>query len=131
MEVTLNKLNELKGKNPYKLPEGYMEGLTEQIMSRIPEITYAETKVVSLRDRMHLWLYAVAVFAGLLIFLRVFLNPVPQNNDQQNETSSYLQAFVFGDLLKIISDDDLEYLEYIENQLLDREFAEEIDNMVY
>ena len=130
MEVKQNILDELKGKNPFILPEGYMEGLTEQIMVKIPE-AFRETKVISLRDRIRPWLYLAGAIAGLLILFRVFVSPGTQDTYQSNEDSSYLQAFVSEDLLKIISDDDLDYLEFIENQYFSREFAEEIDNMDY
>jgi len=90
-----------------------------------------ETKVVSLRDRIRPWLYLAAVFAGLLIFLKVFINPVSRDTDQSDNVSSYLQAFVSDDFLQDMSDYDLEYLEFIENQYLYREFVEEIDNMDY
>ena len=131
METKLNRLDELKGKNPFKVPKGYMESLSEQIMEGIPEVMHIETKVVSMRDRIRPWLYLAGVFAGLLILFRVFINPVSQDTDQQDNASSSLQALVSGDLLQIVSDDDLDYLEFIENQYLDREFAEEIDNMDY
>ena len=126
------KLNELLEKNPFKIPEGYFEGLTEQIMARIPAETYRETKVISLHDRIRPWLYMAGAIAGLLIIFRVFINPVAtQDTEQSDEASSYLQALVFEDLFQGISDDDLDYLEFIENQYLSREFAEEIDNMDY
>jgi len=131
METKLNKLDELKGKNPFKVPIGYKEGLTEQIMAGIPEGSFIEHKVVSMRDRIRPWLYLAAVFAGLLIFFRVFVTPVSQDTDQADNASFDLQAFVSGDFFQDITDDDLDYLEFIENQYLDREFAEEIDNMDY
>jgi hypothetical protein len=131
METKLNILDELKGKNPFKLPEGYMEGLTEQIMARIPEVTYKETKVVSLRDRIRPWLYLAGVFAGLLICFRVFISPVSQDTNQPDEIALYLQALVSEERLQVISEDDLDYLEFMENQYTDRVFAEEIENMDY
>ena len=132
MKTKLNELDDLKGKNPFKVPKGYMEGLTEQIMAGIPDVSHRETKVVSLRDRIRPWLYLAAVFAGLLIFFKVFINPVSQDTaDQTDNAPAYLQALVSDDFLQYITDEDLEYLEYIENQYIDREFAEEIDNMDY
>ena len=128
MEAKHSILDELKGKNPFKLPDRYMEGLTAQIMASIPEETYT-AKVVSLRDRIRPWLYLAGVLAGLLIFARVFISPVLREANQSNEASSYLQALVSGEIALTISEDDLDYLEYIENQYLDRDFAEEIDYM--
>ena len=131
METKLNGLDELKGKNPFKVPKGYLEGLTEQIMAGIPEVVHIEPKVVSIRDRIRPWLYLAGVFAGLLILFRVFIYPVSQDSNKSDNTPASLQALVSGDLLQVVSDDDLDYLEFIESQYIDREFAEEIDNMDY
>jgi hypothetical protein len=132
METKLNILEKIKGKNPFKVPNGYMESLTGQIMAGIPEKSLPiETKVVSMRDRIRPWLYLAGVFAGLLILFRVFINSVFPDTDQPDNASSYFQALVSGDFMLDITDDDLDYLEFIENQYIDREFAEEIDNMDY
>ena len=37
MKTEQNNLGHLKGKNPFIVPEGYMEGLTANIMIHIPE----------------------------------------------------------------------------------------------
>jgi len=122
-----NKLDELKGKNPFKLPEGYMEGLTEQIMARIPETSRQEPKVVSLLDRIRPWMYMAGVFAGLLVFFRLFISPVPQETNDQQNNELYVQAIISGEIVQVVSEEDMEYLEFMENQYLDRLFAEEID----
>lgn len=127
MEIKQNKLDELKGKNPFKLPEGYFEGLTEHIMAQIPETSHKETNVVSLFDRVRPWLYLAGVFAGLLILFRVFINPVVQQAENRDDTALYVQALVSGELLQVVSEEDMEYLEFIENQYLDSLYAEEID----
>ena len=36
MKTEQNNLDRLKGKNPFTVPEGYMEGLTANIMSQLP-----------------------------------------------------------------------------------------------
>ena len=126
MEMKQNKLDDLKGKNPFKIPEGYFEGLTDQIMAQILEVSQREPKVVSLRDRLRPWLYLAAVFAGLFIFLRVLMSPFWHKTDTRDDVL-YLQALVTGEELQVISDEDLEYLEFLENQYFDRIYAEEID----
>jgi hypothetical protein len=128
MEMKQNKLDELKGKNPFTLPQGYMEGLTEQIMAQIPDVSHKETKVVSLLDRIRPWLYMAGVFAGLLILFRVFFYPVPKVAIDRDDSLFYVQALVSGEILQVISEEDMEYLEFFENQYLDRIFANEIDN---
>ncbi|MDR0795914.1 MAG: hypothetical protein LBE79_07700 [Tannerella sp.] len=128
MKPKQNILDELKGKNPFKTPSGYIEDLTIQIMSRIPDLTYKETKVISLRDRIRPWMYVAAVFAGLLICFRVFLFPAQQTG-QAVDSNLLLQTLVSDELMFPISDDDLDFLDYLENQYVNIELAEEIDNM--
>ena len=131
MEQNLSKLDELKGKNPFKVPDGYIEGLGKQIMATIPEETYKKAKIISLRDRIRPWLYLASIFVGLLIILRIVINPISQETHPQDETSSFFQTLVSEDLLQVILDDDLEYLEFIEDLYLDIEFAEVFDNLAY
>jgi hypothetical protein len=126
MELKQNILDELKGKNPFKVPDGYFEGLTEQIMAQIPDASYKEPKVVSLLDRVRPWLYLAGAVAGLLLIFKVFYNPVTQGNDDQPK-ELYVQAFGSGEMLQVISEEDMEYLEFLENQYFDRLFSEEID----
>jgi len=121
-----NALDEFKGKNPFKVPDGYFEGLTAQIMAQIPEESRKEAKVIPLRDKIRPWLYVAAVFVGVLICLRIVMGPYLQDTDNRDDVL-YLQALVTGEELQVISEDDMDYLEFMENQYFDRLFAEEID----
>ena len=51
MKKEENNLDRLKGTNPFTVPEGYMEGLTERIMSQLPEKPEERAKRISLMDR--------------------------------------------------------------------------------
>ena len=70
MKKEENNLDRLKGTNPFTVPEGYMEGLTERIMSQLPEKPEERAKRISLMDRVRPWLYMAAVFAGLGLFFK-------------------------------------------------------------
>ncbi|MDR2233825.1 MAG: hypothetical protein LBE56_12005 [Tannerella sp.] len=129
MEVKQNQLDDLKGKNPFKAPNGYFEGLTAQIMSQIPDDTTQNTKVISMNDKMRPWLFIAAACAGLLLVFRLLISPAQNDSIKPDDASMQFQALVSGELLQDISEDDLDYLEYLENQSLDRELVEEIDNM--
>ena len=48
MKKEENNLDRLKGTNPFTVPEGYMEGLTERIMSQLPEKPEERAKRISL-----------------------------------------------------------------------------------
>ena len=77
MKTEQNNLDRLKGKNPFTVPEGYMEGLTANIMSQLPEREpEEEVKKVSLMDRVRPWLYMAAVFAAAFsCFLKFWSDP--------------------------------------------------------
>ena len=118
MKTEQNNLDRLKGKNPFTVPEGYMEGLTANIMSQLPEREpEEEVKKVSLMDRVRPWLYMAAVFAGLGLFFKVLVGP--EDKAAKTEVSpasvSALQAA-----------EDEEYLEYLEEQYAGYILAEEI-----
>ena len=113
MKTEQNNLDRLKGKNPFTVPEGYMEGLTANIMSQLPEREpEEEVKKVSLMDRVRPWLYMAAVFAGLGLF---FTDSLLVKTEVSPASVSALQAA-----------EDEEYLEYLEEQYAGYILAEEI-----
>jgi hypothetical protein len=59
--------------NPFRVPEGYFEGLTTQIMDGLPERQPMTTPTVIWRQRALPWLYLAAVFTGLIVCFRTFL----------------------------------------------------------
>ena len=62
MKKEENNLDRLKGTNPFTVPEGYMEGLTERIMSQLPEKQEERAKRISLMDRVRPWSAASDVY---------------------------------------------------------------------
>lgn len=128
MGTKQNRLDELKGSNPFKLPEDYMEGLTDQIMSRLPEIPREETLRISLRDRIRPWLYMAAVFIGLLLMFRSFTFLQGTGNQHTGADEVMSQTSMLNESMSVDSEEDLDYLEYLENEYLNGEFSEMIAN---
>ena len=67
-----NILKKVGTENPFKVPEGYFENLTSEIMAFIPEET--PTKVVkmpTLWDRMKPWANMAAMFVGAAMLIRI------------------------------------------------------------
>lgn len=128
MKIEQNNLDRLKGKNPFTVPKGYMEGLTANIMSQLPEREpEKEVKKVSLMDRVRPWLYMAAVFAGLGLFFKVLVGP----EDQVAKTDSLLVKTEVSP--KVVSAlqaaEDEEYLEYLEEQYAGYILAEEMEDI--
>ncbi|RRD77375.1 hypothetical protein [Tannerella forsythia] len=128
MKMQQFKIEEEKKKNPFRVPEGYMEGLTDQIMARLPERPQQkETKVVSMADKMRPWLYLAASFIGLLIIFKGISGYRVKKNDTTDPL--FVKTEVPEVSLNAISDEDREFLEYLEAQYEDELFLEEIEAM--
>ncbi|MDR1602568.1 MAG: hypothetical protein LBS42_09095 [Tannerella sp.] len=110
MEAKQSKLEKLKGQNPFRVPEGYMEGLTSQIMNSIPEnMPKRESKVFSLNERIRPLLYLAAVFIGFIFLFRMFIIPAtPKSDTSQGESVLVRESDM--------SNEDEEYLEYLQQE---------------
>lgn len=128
-----NNLDHLKGKSPFTVPKGYMEGLTAQVMSQLPEKTHTvEAKQVSLMDRVRPWLYLAAVFAGLGLFFKAIAEFTPVDRQYMPDsllvtTEAPQEAIVH--IQDSFMEEDQEYLEYIERQYTDIWMSEELGKM--
>lgn len=126
MNTKRNDLNYLKEQNPFKLPEGYLDGLTDRIMQQLPDVVNEEPEVVTvtLFDRVRPLLYLAAVFAGLICFFKVIAP------DQEAEESRFLLVKAQSDaqtLQRQIADEDEEYLEYMEEKYLQEMVSENVE----
>ena len=93
MNKKATQLEELKKKNSFKVPEGYFENLTDQIMAQLPE-KEAKPQVISLWGRTKPWLYAAAMIAGVALLVRSFVGSPEQSKTNLNLTSSAdIEAF--------------------------------------
>lgn len=126
MEKEQNNLDRFKGKNPFTVPDGYMEDLTANIMSRLPEKPQVEIKKISMMDRVRPWLYMAAVFAGLGLFFKAI---VGIGGDQsQTDTLLVRSEGTSATISAIQEAENEEYLEYLEAQYTDYLLAEELGN---
>ena len=115
MKKEENNLDRLERTNPFRVPDGYMEGLTERIMSQLPEKPREEEKPISLSDRIRPWLYMAAVFAGLGLFFEAIVGDEALNGNAAAD-SLLVDTKIPVESLEAIDDEDEEYLEYLETQ---------------
>ncbi|MDR1980801.1 MAG: hypothetical protein LBQ39_04160 [Tannerellaceae bacterium] len=126
MKKESNNLVHMKGKNPFTVPDGYMEGLTSRIMTRLPEKTHQEAVKVTFMDRVRPWIYMAAVFAGLGLFFKIFLATDDQGGDVKTD-SLFVQTMISSDTFSSMqAGENEEYLEYLESQYTDYILAEEL-----
>ena len=130
MDKKTYNLDNLRGKQPFSVPKGYMDGLTDRIMNQIPEKRpqAEEPLVITWADRVRPWLYLAAVFAGLGIFFKTIVGIMPQTENA--EDSLLVQSerpLVSPDEIQDEQEEDLEYLEYIEMKYSDDLLANELN----
>ena len=126
-----NTLDRLKGKQPFRVPDGYMEGLTNRIMESLPEPPVMEAESVSLVERIRPWLYLAAVFAGMGLFFKAIIGVDSAREDTLSDTLLVCSEVPSASLEAIESEaaqEEADYLEYIEeryaNYLLRESLAE-------
>ena len=126
-----NTLDRLKGKQPFRVPDGYMEGLTNRIMESLPDPPVMEAESVSLVERIRPWLYLAAVFAGMGLFFKAIIGVDSAREDALSDTLLVRSEVPSASLEAIESEaaqEEADYLEYIEeryaNYLLRESLAE-------
>ena len=126
-----NTLDRLKGKQPFRVPDGYMEGLTNRIMESLPEPPVMEAESVSLVERIRPWLYLAAVFAGMGLFFKAIIGVDSAREDTLSDTLLVRSEVPSASLEAIESEaaqEEGDYLEYMEeryaNYLLRESLAE-------
>lgn len=111
-----SNLDKFKGDNPFKTPQGYMDGLNDLIMSQLPVKESKKAIQITFAQRVRPWLYLAAVFAGLGLFFKAVIGP-DFIAKQNTSDSLYVQSSVSeGTMSALSSAEDKEYQEYIENK---------------
>lgn len=129
MKKEQSHLDQLKKDNPFKVPSGYMEGLTEHIMAQLPEKESVEAKRVTMTDRIRPWLYLAAVFAGLGLFFKAIVGISTTDGAGAVADSLLVHSPNISYSTSVgVYDEDEEYLEYIETQYANYILAEEWDS---
>ena len=74
-------LRKVGTKNPFHVPEGYFEGFTQGLMSKLPEKdSYIPEAEINLWTRIKPWIYMTAMFVGIMLSVRIFVGE-PQKDD--------------------------------------------------
>jgi hypothetical protein len=72
-------LTRMGRQEPFTVPDGYFESLTERVMQRLPEKVTPEAEPLTLWQRVKPWVYMTAMFAGLMCSMRLWMErPTPE-----------------------------------------------------
>lgn len=68
-------------KNPFKVPEGYFENFSKELMIQLPErqAVSAPQAEITTWQRIKPWVYMAAMFCGLMFSVRVVVGPPKQD----------------------------------------------------
>jgi len=129
MEKEKYSLEQLLDRQPFRVPEGYFEGFTEELMSRIPEKTVSEPEIISIYTRIKPFLYLAAMFVGAIIMINIIGKMKSGSPEVDNGTP------VNAGLVSSVNDpagtnEDAEFLEYIEEMYVDKYALSYIDDFM-
>lgn len=131
MKTAHDDLNKLKEKNPFSVPEGYLEGLTQRLMEQLPEAApQAAEPEVTWWMRSRPFFYMAGMFAGLVLFFKLFFSVPDRQSENGMPTDSLLvQTGSVTDYASFYTttEEDAEYLDYVESQYSAYLLEEEID----
>lgn len=113
-------------KNPFTVPEGYFDNLTNDIMSRLPEKEDSPEMPteISLWERVRPWLYMAAMFVAILLPIRFIMNSTlsekedaltANNIEQEVYMDEYIDAIIDHSMMddytlyRFLTDADTEY----------------------
>ena len=101
MEKENNILRKAGTRNPFKVPEGYFEGFTQELMDRLPEKEMIpEMQEPTLWQRVKPWIYMTAMFCGIMLSVKIFVG-----NPSKDEFPTISQTEVEN-----LPDEDLEIM---------------------
>jgi hypothetical protein len=129
MKKDIKDLDQWKGQNPFRVPEGYFEGLSSRIMDQLPEKHAIEPVKVSMLDRLLPWLYLAAIIAGLGFFFNLLTGNKEDSANTKASDSFLVQSGIpEAPFSAIEAEEDADYLEYLETQYVSYILAEEMEN---
>ena len=110
MKTDENKLKKITQENPFRVPEGYFEGFTSDLMSRLPEKEKTDVhREPTTWEKVRPWLYMAAMFIGAALIIRVASPGETVSNGQQQQQIAADE-----------SDIEMEYIRTaIENTMMD------------
>ena len=104
------RLDAIKRADPFKTPDGYFDFFNSDLISKLPERSVENPKVINLWDRVKPWIYMAAVFVGVALIINL-LSKEP--NKRQDIVSTYASKG-----LNLSSSNDIDdFYHYYEDEL--------------
>ena len=114
--------------DPFRVPEGYFEGLTDRILSALPDPSAdaPQPPTVSLVEKVKPLIYLAAAFLGMVLLFKGLSALRPA--DRTTERPLYVQhATTPSTTPSAAADDEADFLDYLEAQYADLFFSDDIN----
>lgn len=103
-----NLLKKVGKEVPFKVPEGYFENLTSEVMNALPEKKpVLEAEPSTMWTRMRPWLYMAAMFIGAFLIIRVgsWTHKTDTNVAEAGDTETVTDEYIDVALDRSMMDD--------------------------
>ena len=109
---------------PFRVPDGYFEGLTNRILSALPDLSAdaPQPPTVSLMEKVKPLIYLAAAFLGMVLLFKGLSALRPA--DRTTEQPLYVQHATTP---SAAADDEADFLDYLEAQYADLFFSDDIN----
>jgi hypothetical protein len=101
--------------NAFKVPDGYFENFTPNLMNKLPEKEYVEEVKPTIWTKMRPWFYMAAVFIGTVLIMRVisFIDNDKAQSAQKPAETEIAQERYIDNAIKSSRLDDYQLYEYL------------------
>ena len=120
MKSDINKLSDIDYQNPFTVPEGYFEGLTEKVMGNLPKKKVEAPITISMWSRVKPWFYMAGMFVGIFFFIQLLLKSTSADNYTASSNKYWFEVQVSED----------EFFDYLEDQLINDGYYDYMYNQV-
>ena len=109
---------------PFRVPDGYFESLTNRILSALPDplADAPQPPTVSLMEKVKPLIYLAAAFLGMVLLFKGLSALRPA--DRTTEQPLYVQHATTP---SAAADDEADFLDYLEAQYADLFFSDDIN----
>ncbi len=97
-------LNKIGRKTGYKVPDGYFEQFAARMTEQLPEREIPQPEEPSLWQRVKPYIYMAAMFAGIWLMVRVFVQPQVEKSDELTASTEIEDEIIDDYMISSIDD---------------------------
>ena len=116
MKTKINKIEDIKKSNPFRVPENYFSQFNENIMNQLPEKEPLPERKITVWDKMKPWVYMAAMFIGLFFMIKTVTNSKSGSSEVHAVSSFNVANDNYWSTVKISEE---EFYQYLEERIID------------